>query len=147
TMMTPQLTRDGGLSPPYRLGRGARRFVWRQDHARLRDWAEAHPIKSRVCFLGQRALARAGQLLLGKAFWYRREAVARTRIDLQYTFCEVCTRCSAKDICDGFHGDYAAMFGTDEAQAITDVPRTEDPTAFIRRQEKVVEPEDESWAL
>ncbi len=50
-------------------------------------------------------------------------------------------------ICDGFHCDYAALFGETEAQPITDVPATRDPLFYVREQEKVVEPEDRAWAL
>ena len=39
------------------------------------------------------------------------------------------------------------MFGSAEAAPIDDIPLTDDPTFFIREQEKTVEPEDEAWAL
>ena len=147
TMMQPQMMRDGDLTPPYRLGPGARKYVWWSDHLRLRDWCGAHPVMCRLGFVAQRLVADGAQLIRGKRVLYRQEAVARARDDLKYTYGAACQRCGLKGICDGFHGDYARMFGMDEARAATDVPPTEDPTFHIRRQEKVVEPEDESWAL
>jgi hypothetical protein len=42
---------------------------------------------------------------------------------------------------------HADLFGTGEATPITNIPPTEDPRFYIKDQEKVVEPEDEAWAL
>ena len=52
-----------------------------------------------------------------------------------------------QNICDGFHGDYANFYGTEEASPITDIPVADDPLYYIRDQEKVVEEEDKAWAL
>jgi hypothetical protein len=52
-----------------------------------------------------------------------------------------------RQICDGFHGDYAAFFGTGEAQAIASATVVTDPRHYINAQRKVVEPEDAAWAL
>lgn len=58
-----------------------------------------------------------------------------------------CEKCAAIGICDGFHKDYARIFGTDEAKPITDEEKIKDPLHYIKNQEKIVETEDYGWAL
>jgi pyruvate-formate lyase-activating enzyme len=70
-------------------------------------------------------------------------AAARTG----YKYGAGCAECDAKELCDGFHADYADLFGTAEARPIKLGFKVTDPTYYIREQIKVVEPEDESWAL
>lgn len=82
-----------------------------------------------------------------KTALYRANAKMRASAHCRYTYAEACKQCAARDICDGFHGDYAAIFGSDEARPIQDVPRIDDPRYFISQQEKVVEQEDFEWAL
>ena len=78
---------------------------------------------------------------------YRHSAFIRAREHCGYKAAPACETCGAKAICDGFHGDYAAFFGFDEAQAIaTDAPIA-DPRHYIAEQRKIVEPEDADWAL
>ena len=78
---------------------------------------------------------------------YREEAKQRAAYDCKYQYHEACDRCALKPICDGFHGDYVEFFGAHEAQPITDMSLIDDPTHFIRDQEKLVEREDQDWAL
>ncbi len=78
---------------------------------------------------------------------YRHSALIRARHHCGYKFAPVCVECGVREICDGFHGDYAAFFGFAEARAIkADAPVT-DPRHFICQQVKTVEPEDAGWAL
>jgi sulfatase maturation enzyme AslB (radical SAM superfamily) len=58
-----------------------------------------------------------------------------------------CLECDARAICDGFHADYADLFGTAEARPIKLGLKLTDPLFYIREQVKIVEPEDEAWAL
>ena len=53
----------------------------------------------------------------------------------------------AKDICDGFHGDYAAMCGTDEARPVLSTSLIIEPTYYIRHQKKIVEKDDEGRTI
>ena len=78
---------------------------------------------------------------------YRANGKMRASSHCNYRYGEACNRCAAHDICDGFHGDYAEIFGTGEARPIQDVPPITDPKFFIREQQKVVEAEDFGWAL
>jgi pyruvate-formate lyase-activating enzyme len=91
--------------------------------------------------------ARIEEMLRGKEALCREEGIKRARDDGHYQYGSKCTECAARDICDGFHGDYADHFGTDEARPITGIPRTQDPNYYTRNQEKFVEPEDQPWAL
>ena len=112
-----------------------------------RDYAGEHPVLTRFLLGAQHAIALVEQTVRGKEVMYQEEAKIRAAKDVGYRYHEACQRCNVREICDGFHGDYADLFGTDEATPITGVPTTRDPTFFIREQEKVVEAEDEAWAL
>lgn len=146
TGMQPQRMKEGGLVPTYRLGQLARRLYRTDPHA-LRDRYERHPVAGRIIFGMQHVLARLQQRVQGKEALYRREAYWRAIQDLHYRYHEGCQQCAARNICDGFHGDYADLFGTEEAEPIMGVPPTDDPKFYIQHQEKVVEEEDKAWAL
>lgn len=78
---------------------------------------------------------------------YRLNGRLRAQKHCYYSYSIKCDLCSIRDICDGFHGDYAHIFGTEEAAPITDSPQISDPIFFIKNQYKVVESEDFDWAL
>ena len=82
---------------------------------------------------------------------YRHSALIRAREHCGYRETPACLACGVRQICDGFHGDYAAFFGPNEARAIeTPEPGADpivDPRHYIQKQHKIVEPEDASWAL
>ncbi|MDX9974183.1 MAG: radical SAM protein [FCB group bacterium] len=146
TGMQTQRMRDGGLMPPFLLGPYARN-LYQSDAKIRRDAYEQSPLKGRLKYGVQHLLCRITQAMKGKDRVWREEAIVRPQVDLQYRFHDGCGTCSARTICDGFHGDYADLFGTDEAKPITDVAPTQDPLYFIKDQDKVVEPEDKAWAL
>ena len=146
TGMQPQRMKDGDLVPNYRLGPYARK-LYRTDAGALRDHYAQHPFKRLVKFSAQHVLARATQLASGAEKVYREEAIKRAEQDGCYQHHEKCGQCAARAICDGFHGDYAGLFGTAEADPITNVAPIDDHLFYIRQQEKVVEEEDKHWAL
>ncbi len=146
TMMMTQMMNEGCPSPPMKLGIGARR-VYKADARKVRDHYAQNPLVQGAKFKAQHMLATLEQLVKSRETVYRNEARVRAALDCGYKYGGACAKCSLRDICDGFHGDYADFFGTDEAVAVTDVPHTEDPLVFIREQEKVVLPEDRGWAL
>ncbi|MDX9974184.1 MAG: radical SAM protein [FCB group bacterium] len=146
TGMTTQRMQEGGLSPVFRLGTYARRFCCGDSKARLAAY-ERSPLWGRLRYGIQHLAALVEQRLRGQETLYREEAINRARDDAKYRYHEACGRCAARQICDGFHGDYANLFGTDEARPLTDIPPTTDPCRFIREQDKVVEEEDKSWAM
>jgi hypothetical protein len=77
---------------------------------------------------------------------YQANGRMRAGAEGRYRYAPACAECAAKSVCDGFHGDYAEFFGTDEARPIVDLTAIQDPRHFIRHQEKVVELEDLEWA-
>lgn len=145
TGMQPQRMHETECSPVYRLGRGARR-IYSTDAHEIRDWYN-NTLKGKAFFWFQRAYANAEQAVRGLEFVYRREGILRPQMDLHYQYHDGCKECSARNICDGFHGDYASFYGTQEAQPITDHALTDDPLYYINNQSKVVEEEDKAWAL
>lgn len=146
TMMQTQMMRDGDTTPPYHIGWRSH-AIYKLNAQQLRDRCAAHPAKMNLKFAVQRLMARIAQLKRGKTAIYIEEAELRARDDCAYQYHAACQTCNARYICDGFHGDYAGFFGTEEARPITDIPLTHDPLFYIKEQEKLVEPEDERWAL
>jgi len=78
---------------------------------------------------------------------YRDNARLRSAQHCRYQYDRACNTCDLRRICDGFHGDYAALFGTDEAKGVQLGKQVDNPKYFIGEQEKVVEKEDFEWAL
>lgn len=147
SMSGPQTRREGAVSPPYLLGGPYSRNLQNADSLYVRDHYERSPVVQGVKFAAHRALTRLMQHCRGLDAVYREEARFRAEAHCHYAYHEGCASCPARNICDGFHGDYAELFGTGEAQPIPDVGRIEDPLHYVREQIKVVEPEDVSWAL
>jgi MoaA/NifB/PqqE/SkfB family radical SAM enzyme len=145
TGVQPQRMKEGPLMPAFRMGPFARRIMQRPHE--VRRWAVDHPVLVRLVFGAQHVLARVEQAVRGKEAMYRREAIIRARDDCHYKQPDACRQCAVRSICDGFHGDYADLHGTDEAEPITDITPTDDPLFYIRHQQKLVEPEDEGWAF
>lgn len=70
---------------------------------------------------------------------YRLNAKLRAEFHCKYEYSIKCDQCIAKAICDGFHGDYAKIFGNDEANPILGENKIDDPVYYISQQEKVVD--------
>jgi uncharacterized Fe-S cluster-containing radical SAM superfamily protein len=75
---------------------------------------------------------------------YRDHALVRARDHCHYQYAAQCDECDAKAICDGFHGDYASLFGSDEARPIRLGMKITDPLHYIKDQVKIYEPEEAS---
>ena len=146
TMMGPQMTREGHISPPFRLGPWARAFAC-GDYRKSRQRYEQNSLVEKGKYYLQRRIARLTQAVLGKKTLLRREAKIRVKTDLQYVHGAPCQQCAARDICDGFHKDYVTLFGFEEARPIQAPTPITDPLHYIQHQEKIVEPEDKHWAL
>jgi hypothetical protein len=146
TNMLAQRTKDNEPATPYLLGRGARR-IFLTDPNLLREREAKHPIFMKMFYATHNTLARVGQKLYGEDYWRRREARARIGIDLGYAHAHDCRNCSLLGICDGFQHSYMDLHGLDEAKAVKDIPKVDDPCYYMSEQEKVVEPEDAKWAL
>jgi MoaA/NifB/PqqE/SkfB family radical SAM enzyme len=85
--------------------------------------------------------------LSAKENLYRDNARLRSSQHCRYQYDRACNTCDVRRICDGFHGDYAALFGTGEARGVQLGKEIDNPKHFIAEQEKVVEKEDFAWAL
>jgi sulfatase maturation enzyme AslB (radical SAM superfamily) len=75
---------------------------------------------------------------------YRDHAIVRAQDHCRYQYAAQCNECDVKAICDGFHGDYATLFTSDEARPIHLGTKITDPTYYIRHQVKIYEPEEAS---
>jgi hypothetical protein len=69
------------------------------------------------------------------ADWYL-EASARHQQRHNYVHGEACDGCALRQVCDGFHAQYAHRWGTGEARPYTG-PAVTDPAHFVQRQVKV----------
>lgn len=72
-----------------------------------------------------------------KELLYKNNAKLRAEKHTGYKKCETCKNCDIEDICDGFHGDYAEVFGMDEAKAIEIGEKITDPKFYINNQQKI----------
>ena len=73
---------------------------------------------------------------------YVDNGLARAQDHCHYQYSPRCDECDVKAICDGFHGDYVSLFGSDEARPIHLGGKVDDPLYFIRDQVKIYEPEE-----
>ncbi len=135
TGMQPQRMKDG--DPSSGLPISTQGLV-----ARLRKPAERVRKLPVIGDAAVRVHDELGRLLDGlrdKDALYRQNARKRAELDCGYQYSAQCDRCSVKSICDGFHGDYAALFGTEEAEPITLGLHVDDPLYYASRQDKVVD--------
>jgi pyruvate-formate lyase-activating enzyme len=77
----------------------------------------------------------------------REARVLMPKVVHPYTKLAECKACSLSPICDGFHKDYAEMFGAKECRRVEGPSRVTDPKHFIANQRKVVEKQEYDWAL
>ena len=85
--------------------------------------------------------------LTDKENLYRDNGILRSSQHCRYQYASACNQCSVKNICDGFHGDYASLYTADEAKPIKLDEKVTNPKYFIKEQDKVIEEEDYQWAL
>lgn len=157
TFEQPQRTRTDALAKPPKLGpklgvdRLRAALQVKVFRGALRSW-KGSPRYGRVVndllVRVENGLHKLGERtrLVDPDATYRRDARVRAHRDLGYRHVEPCGHCDLRSICDGFHSDYRALFGHDEARPVR-CGRVEDPRWFIRQQEKIVQPEDHPWAL
>lgn len=144
TGLQPQRMNPEKLVPAFLIGPFAREIQYRYPGVTRRYYE--HPLLGKVGLGVQHFLAKTAHAVMGKARFYREEGALRANHDAGYEHVGPCSQCSMKSICDGFHCDYTDLFGEGEAVPITG-PAPKDPLHYIADQEKIVEPEDESWAL
>ncbi|MFZ5427656.1 MAG: radical SAM protein [Thermodesulfobacteriota bacterium] len=121
TGRNPQRRRDGSLEEPVSL-----------------KWAN-----TRSKLFGHDGYLEDASVTIGDQ--YRHSALIRAREHCGYKYAPACGACGLSKICDGFHGDYASLYGADEAQA-QDAAAGDNPLHYILHQVKIVEDEDAHWA-
>jgi molybdenum cofactor biosynthesis enzyme MoaA len=133
TSLVPQRMKGGDVSPivelqTVRLPKRIRKQI---------DWIFARPRLRTALFAVHNAYGRMMSSLRERNAIYRDNARVRAA-HCSYTYASACNQCSGKNICDGFHGDYAELFGTSEARPFGG-PKLNDPRHFIRKQDKIVQ--------
>lgn len=138
----------GGLSPVIELGARPKLGPMRRPLRFLADKTFAGPALHRLRFLVERRWSAASNRLFPEDSidrLYRNEGRQRARENCAYRFGEKCRECDLRRICDGFHGDYSEMFGTEEARPVRIGEVVDDPLYYTRQQEKVLFPSDAEW--
>jgi MoaA/NifB/PqqE/SkfB family radical SAM enzyme len=143
TDLPAQRTRDSELTPPFGLGPRLRLGPLR---APLRRVAGRSPAAARALHgVKQRLELRwAGPTRADEAY-YQADARMRAREYTGYRHVAACDSCDLREICDGFHRDYSAFFGADEARPIAAGGPVADPQHFTREQIKRLHPLDVAW--
>lgn len=135
------------LTPPFDLGPrlklGALRTPLRRLAAELpRVGGGLHQIKQRL----ERQWA-AHPSDGSRDALYQHDARMRAREYTGYRHVSACSTCDAQAICDGFYGDYADLFGEQEARPMVLGGPVSDPQHFSRQQQKRIHPEDLGWLV
>lgn len=159
TTLPPQRTSTGDTSDPVTLSslwwwlKLTGSFFW---ISRIPQAAEALSIKRLVNSPSIRPVLYAIQRVLPRApvsttpdsrgALYGQVAKLHARVDCSSVHTPQCNQCAANRICSGLYRDYIQRFGAGEPEPIEAAPIT-DPLHYIRRQTKLVEREDEVWAL
>lgn len=132
TGLEPQRTAIGDTTPPVALIPSRSLGKVREPLKRL---AKVSCLRSALYglhgFLTRMAKGNSGQEEL-----YRR--VARMHAEIYGGYCrgETCQECALRLICDGFHGDYAELFGMVEAMPDKTIPALDAPSYFVQKQAK-----------
>ncbi len=139
TALQPQRMKEGGLSDPVRLST-SRWMIYAKKPLKL---LARNPTLRSILYKAHTLIAGTFSQMKPKDDLYREVAKLHAEVHCGYVYADACNRCSVKEICDGFHGDYADIFGTEEAVPIVHETRICDPVYYIRHQSKVVEQEEE----
>jgi hypothetical protein len=159
TTLPPQRNSAGPTSDPVSVNSLA---MWVRLHRPMR-WVTSLPylgpllsIKRLVNHEATRRLLLQFQRLLtrmtssgfssDRAALYGEVARLHARFDCRMEFEKGCHSCGARYICSGILCDYHQVFGRGEVRPIPG-PAFRDALHYIRNQNKLVETEDESWAL
>ena len=142
TGLSPQRQRDGELSPPVHLTAARWWYGVKKPFKAL----SRLPLLRPILFGGHRLLTVVSGARNGCDELYRKVAKLNSEIHCRYVYAHACQACAVKEICDGFHGDYAELVGMAEATAVTGMAPVQDPRHFINGQEKYQAPEDEPFS-
>lgn len=143
TGLQPQRMKEGDPTDPVKLSSSRWLIYVKKPFKRL---AKISILKS-VLYKAHQLLAGTFSRLKHEDTLYRDVAKLHSEVHCNYIYADACSECSARKICDGFHGDYAHMFGTDEAVAIKAGRPIQDPLYYIRNQFKIIDQSEAQAAL
>jgi len=132
TGLQPQREKNGGLTPPTGLAVPQSFAQLRAPMKRLATNRLLRPVLYGIHAL----LTRIGERGVDRDELYRRVARLHAEKYCGYVYGPACTDCSLRAICDGFHADYAKIFGTLEINPLIDGMPVHDPCHFISHQHK-----------
>jgi hypothetical protein len=134
TGLQPQRIKDGDTSPPLQPT-ASRGLV--KNKGVFKKLARVEALKP-LLYKGHQLVASL--LTSGgtdKEELYRQIARLHAEEHCAYQFGDACALCSAQPICDGYHGDYAAIFGFEELCPIRGDRVIDDSLYYIMNQFKV----------
>lgn len=132
TGLIQQRTREGDVSPPIQPGTVRAIYRCKELLKRIAGSSRLTPLLHR----GYGLLNRVTGSLASREAVYRKVARLHAEEHCRYCYGSACSTCRLVDICDGFHGDYAAIFGTGELEPVSGGERIDDPCHYIGRQKK-----------
>ena len=138
TGLQPQRMREGEPSDPLPLSDARWMYSIKMPIKRLSSIRALRPL----LYKAYEMISKISSGSHSQEDMYREVAKIHAEVHCRYAYGDRCLSCAAKDICDGFHGDYAQIFGTSEATPIHDVSKITEPLYYIRSQQKLIEKED-----
>lgn len=129
TGLQPQREKNGSLTPPTGLAVPQSFAKLRAPMKRLATNRLLRPLLYGM----HAALTRFGERGVDREKLYRRVAKLHAEKYCGYVYGHACSDCSLKSICDGFHGDYAALFGTEETSPLCNDVLVDDPCHFLSK--------------
>jgi pyruvate-formate lyase-activating enzyme len=145
TDLPAQRAHAAELTPPFPLGQRLELGPLRTPLRRLAK--EFPPIGNGLHQIKQSVERRwaSEPSAVSKDELYQRDGRMRAREYTGYRHVAACSHCDARNICDGFYGDYADLFGEAEARPIDLGGPVTDAQHFSKAQEKRVHPDDLGW--
>jgi sulfatase maturation enzyme AslB (radical SAM superfamily) len=139
TGLQPQRMKQGEPSDPVRLSNSRLLIHFKKPLKRLSNISILRSFLYKI----HQSIAGLFSRFKSEHTLYRDVAKMHSEVHCTYAYSKSCDKCNIRNICDGFHGDYAKMFGTDEATAIISGEITDDPCYYIRHQNKIIDADEQ----
>ena len=134
TGLQPQRTAGGEPSPPIPLTAERSLLRYKEQFKKL----AANRFLRPILYRGYQLVTSGLSSIDSRDELYRKVAKLHAEIHCGYRYGRQCDLCTVRLICDGLHGDYADMFGTNEAQPLDRKVALNDPRHFLNKQIKRV---------
>jgi MoaA/NifB/PqqE/SkfB family radical SAM enzyme len=132
TGLAAQRIKDDALSPPVQPSTNRSIYRFKNGIKKL----AANPLLAGALYSAYRLFNPPVTDTGNKEKLYRVIARLHAQEHCHYAYGKKCQKCCLQGICDGFHGDYAGVFGTDEAIPLMDGEPVKDPCFYVRKQKK-----------